>query len=1234
MNATGRWLALLLVVVLLVSSLGAAPARVARAEEPPSAESAPLADLLRPDGRLDHSTGFTGSVDPAGYRLVSGPGEEPRFAPPGIQAVEDWRWAAGFQSAGTLIQAYALAVMGSDLYVGGIFDYAGGVFAPRVAKWDGATWSAIGPTMGGTVFALAVWGSTLYVGGSFSEAGGIAANNIARYDSATGTWSALGSGVGQYVTALAVDGSGNLYAGGTFTSPANYVAKWDGTNWSALGSGMGNLVHALAVDGSGNLYAGGDFTTAGGTPANRVAKWDPLTSTWSGLGSGMSATVRALAVSGATLYAGGNFTSPGSYVAQWDLTYGGWSALGSGLNGGVAALTVDTGGTLYAGGSFGTPAGYVAQYSGDTWSGVGIGVSSYVEALAMVGTTLYAGGQFTASGSLSVNYIARWTGGSWNPLGWGTWGSFMDIWAMVADGSGNLYAGGRFTSPANYVAKWDGSAWLTLGSGMNNWVYALALDGSGTLYAGGDFTTAGGTPANRVAKWNPLTSTWSALGSGMNSSVWALTVSGSTLYAGGVFTEAGGAAANHVAKWDPLTSTWSALGGGLGGTANALAVDSAGTLYAGGEFTSPAYYLARWNGSTWSALGSGVDSTVHALAVDAAGTLYVGGTFSSPGNRVAKWNGSTWSALGVGTNGSIRALAVDGAGTLYAGGYFTTAGGVSANYVAHWDGCTWSPLGSGVLYGGIEDLAIVSGQSLYAGGAFTAAGGKPSSGIGRWRMYLSPDHWDPAGYCMDAPTNVNIGQVGRCCTDEGEYIWTDRAGDERTDADRGPDSDKDLIEFRVTADASNIYFRVRFQDITNADYPYLAIAVDTTLDETGQVWLGDNPETQVSSLAEWEREIVINLGKTGYYDTSWAWHDAGASWISAEEDTVEVRMPWSALGVTPPRKLRFTVFVGEHDGDRALTEVWDSDCLDAVTPMAGNTWDEVSDGDIDYYFDAWFDGSGEVYSPLLITGALVDGPGNPECEWVMLSEVAGQSLNLLDFKLGDEETKGGDEGMSILPDQTLSSASVVVASNWASCGSCGVQPTYTFSDLSRYSAWTAGNASLDNAADEVLLLDDRDTVLDAVSWGGGIYPGVNPHSAPADSHWLSRTPYWSDTNNCALDLADATGTCPADPTSVELVRFEGWPEGGSIHLQWETAQEIDNLGFNLYRANTRLGPRLRLNRDLIPTLVPPGSPFGAVYDWIDGYRLRPGRAYFYWLEDVDLYGQTTLHGPVRVRTGR
>ena len=61
----------------------------------------------------------------------------------------------------------------------------------------------------------------------------------------------------------------------------------------------------------------------------------------------------------------------------------------------------------------------------------------------------------------------------------------------------------------------------------------------------------------------------------------------------------------------------------------------------------------------------------------------------------------------------------------------------------------------------------------------------------------------------------------------------------------------------------------------------------------------------------------------------------------------------------------------------------------------------------------------------------------------------------------------------------------------------------------------------------------------------------------------------------------------------------------------------------------RNGPQKQLNRTLIPSPVPPGSPFGAVYDWIDT-KVKPGHRYIYCLENVDLNGNATTHGPVKV----
>ena len=79
-------------------------------------------------------------------------------------------------------------------------------------------------------------------------------------------------------------------------------------------------------------------------------------------------------------------------------------------------------------------------------------------------------------------------------------------------------------------------------------------------------------------------------------------------------------------------------------------------------------------------------------------------------------------------------------------------------------------------------------------------------------------------------------------------------------------------------------------------------------------------------------------------------------------------------------------------------------------------------------------------------------------------------------------------------------------------------------------------------------------------------------------------------------------------------------------MEWETATELDNRGFNLYRSETAAGPGLQLNDSLIPPQNP-GGMFGAVYTWLDK-DVPAGVTYYYWLEDVDVHGIATRYGPV------
>ena len=104
-----------------------------------------------------------------------------------------------------------------------------------------------------------------------------------------------------------------------------------------------------------------------------------------------------------------------------------------------------------------------------------------------------------------------------------------------------------------------------------------------------------------------------------------------------------------------------------------------------------------------------------------------------------------------------------------------------------------------------------------------------------------------------------------------------------------------------------------------------------------------------------------------------------------------------------------------------------------------------------------------------------------------------------------------------------------------------------------------------------------------------------------------------------------------NPTAVTLASFTATPQGNGVLIQWETAIEIDNVGFNLYRAQAPEGDWVRLNATLIPSQAP-GSVVGATYTWFDE-EVEAGITYYYKLEDVGVDGRRTFHGPISVQPG-
>jgi len=86
-----------------------------------------------------------------------------------------------------------------------------------------------------------------------------------------------------------------------------------------------------------------------------------------------------------------------------------------------------------------------------------------------------------------------------------------------------------------------------------------------------------------------------------------------------------------------------------------------------------------------------------------------------------------------------------------------------------------------------------------------------------------------------------------------------------------------------------------------------------------------------------------------------------------------------------------------------------------------------------------------------------------------------------------------------------------------------------------------------------------------------------------------------------------------------------------VALIWKTGGEAHNLGFNVYREQN--GNRVRMNPSVIAgsALLMRGSlpkHAGRSYMWMDPSAVVAGTSY--WLEDIDVNGTRTMHGPISV----
>ena len=144
-------------------------------------------------------------------------------------------------------------------------------------------------------------------------------------------------------------------------------------------------------------------------------------------------------------------------------------------------------------------------------------------------------------------------------------------------------------------------------------------------------------------------------------------------------------------------------------------------------------------------------------------------------------------------------------------------------------------------------------------------------------------------------------------------------------------------------------------------------------------------------------------------------------------------------------------------------------------------------------------------------------------------------------------------------------------------------------------------------------------VPNQASWRGKI-DEVRISSTVRSTDWL-KTEY---NNQSSPDTFYSVG----EATLVLLLSLKATVLDNGVLLKWQTASEIDNTGFHIWRSDTKDGEYVRITAYRIPARGDLTEGASYMHEDTD---VRLGRNYWYKLEDIDITGNSTFHGPVFVQ---
>ncbi len=272
---------------------------------------------------------------------------------------------------------------------------------------------------------------------------------------------------GHVEQAFAVDSSG-VYLMYKFDNGVYRITRFDGLNWVEITTfTLHDDIYCIQVY-QGKLYLGGSFENFMNLPNTKgIAVFDH--GTFTSVGTGINGQVNCMTVFHNKLVVGGYLSIPG-----------------------------------------GVPCHPLAQWDGNSWSNLGpfienpscIG-STCVNTLLPINDTLFVGGTFKKSDTLTLNHIAKFVNNNWIALGDGLLGRLLSGMEVLNNIQRFTYYNNELyvltiepdsTNILDEIKRWNGSSWDLLAQTINDFDAISCMGTYGNkLFLGGYSNTNSGT---------------------------------------------------------------------------------------------------------------------------------------------------------------------------------------------------------------------------------------------------------------------------------------------------------------------------------------------------------------------------------------------------------------------------------------------------------------------------------------------------------------------------------------------------------------------------------------------------------------------------------------------------------------------------------------------------------------------------------------------------------------------